>query len=306
MTSPSPSVAPDFDPATSPLAGPNILLMGDAGTGKTHSIGTAADAGLEVFYLGIEQGLEALLGYWTDVRPDNPKPRPVPPNVHWHKLEAPKLSFKDFAAQAKRLNTLALDTIAKAPDPSRHLYNLWERIGEVLYDFPDQRTGKTFGPVSDWKPNRMLVVDGFTGFCRAAMACVVGSRPVWNPGDYQVGQKQVEGLTRLICDNCNCWFVMIAHVEKELDPVNGGMVLTVSGIGKALSPLIPPMFSDVVWARREGTRWTWSTAASGAATKARNLPWQDNMPPTFKTIFDNWRAKSIAAQADAAANNLGG
>jgi DNA replication protein DnaC len=60
----------------SALPGVNVLLMGPAGTGKTHSIGTLVDAGVEVFYLGLEPGLESLLGFWTD------KGKEVPANLH--------------------------------------------------------------------------------------------------------------------------------------------------------------------------------------------------------------------------------
>jgi len=66
---------------TSALPGTNVLLMGPAGTGKTTAIGTLVDAGIETFYMGLEPGLESLLGYWTD------KGKPVPANLHWHVLE---------------------------------------------------------------------------------------------------------------------------------------------------------------------------------------------------------------------------
>lgn len=278
-----------FDPSKSPLPGPNVLLMGEGGTGKTFSLGTLVDRGIEVFYLGLEQGLEALLGYWTD------RGLPVPENLHWHKLVAPKMSYKDFADQATRINTLALKTLAESPDPNRHLHNQWISLGMAMYDFPDDRTGKKFGPVDSWGPERCIAIDGMTGLCRAAVSAVVGSRPVWNPGDYQVSQKQVEGFLRMTCDNTRCWFILISHVEKEIDPVNGGLQLTVSGIGKALSPLVPPMFSDVVWCKRDGTKWTWNTASSGVATKARNLPWQDGLPPSFDEVYTRWKARAIAA-----------
>ena len=47
------------------LPGVNVLLMGPSGTGKTYSIGTLVDMGVEVFYLALESGMESLLGYWT-------------------------------------------------------------------------------------------------------------------------------------------------------------------------------------------------------------------------------------------------
>lgn len=284
-----------FDPAKSPLPGPNVLLEGDGGTGKTHAIGTLVDAGVEVFYLGIEQGLESLIGYWTDIRPDNPKSRPIPPNLHWHKIEAPKMGFKEFAEQALRVNTLALDTLAKSQDPNRFMHNLWIKVSESMFNFVDDRTGVSYGPVDEWGPDRAIVIDGMTGLCKAAMSCVVGARPVWNPGDYQVGQKQVENFLRLVCDHCRCWFVLLGHVEKELDPINGGMNVTISAIGGKLSPLIAPMFSDVVYCTREGNKWTWNTAKSGVACKARNLPWADGIKPDFGLIYKTWAQRSQAA-----------
>lgn len=283
-----------FDPKLSPLEGPNILLEGEGGTGKTYSIGTLVDSGIEVFYLGIESGLEALLGYWTDVRPDNPKPRPVPPNLHWHKIAAPKLSYKDFADQALRVNTLALDTIAKSQDPNRPLHNLWENVSRAMFNFKDDRTGTEYGSVDDWGPERAIVIDGLTGLCKAAMSCVCGSRPVWNPGDYQVGQKQVEGFLRLTCDHTKCWFILLAHIEKEPDQINGGFQIGVSAIGSKLAPLIPPMFSDVILCTREGNRWTWNTAKSGVASKARNVPWADAQKPDFGVIYRTWAARAQA------------
>ncbi len=278
-----------WTPDTSTLPGPNVLLMGGGGTGKTYSLATLVEAGVEVFYLSIEQGMESLLGYWTDAG------KPIPPNLHWHKIEPPKMSFADFAAQATRVNTLALKTLAEAPDPNRHVHNLWIKLSEALFDFPDDRTGKKFGAVDSWGPGRALAIDGLTGMAAAAMSCVVGSRPVWNPMDYQVGQKQVQGLLRLICDHCKCWFILLAHVEKEIDPVVGGMNITVSAIGKALAPLIPPMFSDVAYCKREGKAWTWNTAMAGVDAKARNLAWADGLPPDFRPLYKVWEARAKAA-----------
>ncbi len=85
------------------LPGTNVLLMGPAGTGKTHSIGTLVDTGVEVFYLALESGMESLLGYWTD------RGKPIPSNLHWHKLAGPKAGFKEMIENATKINTLNLD-----------------------------------------------------------------------------------------------------------------------------------------------------------------------------------------------------
>jgi hypothetical protein len=276
------------------LPGPNILLMGDAGTGKTHSIGTLVDSGVEVFYLSIEQGIESLFGYWTD------RGLPIPENLHWHKIAPPKASFKELAESALKVNTLSYESLGKMVDVNRHTHNLFIRVNEAFFDFPDDRTGKRFGSVDSWGPDRAIVVDGLTGLSRAAMSLTVGGKPIRNPGDYGIAQGQLEGFLRLICDHCRCWFVLLAHVEKEIDPVVGGMKITVSTIGKALPPIIPPMFSDVIYAVRDGTKWTWNTAGTGVVTKARNLAWAENLAPSFTPIFERWKQRSEAASSSGA------
>lgn len=276
------------------LPGPNILIMGDAGTGKTHSIGTLVDAGVEVFYLSIEQGIESLFGYWTD------RGLPIPDNLRWHKIAPPKASFKELAESALKVNTLSYESLGKMVDVNRHTHNLFIRVNEAFFDFPDDRTGKRFGSVDSWGPDRAIVVDGLTGLSRAAMSLTVGGKPIRNPGDYGIAQGQLEGFLRLICDHCRCWFVLLAHVEKEIDPVVGGMKITVATIGKALPPVIPPMFSDVIYAVRDGTKWTWNTAGTGVVTKARNLPWAENLAPSFTPIFERWKQRSEAASSSGA------
>lgn len=278
-------------PADSPLPGPNILLMGDAGTGKTRSIATLVEAGIEVFYLSIEQGIESLFGYWTD------EGKPIPTNLRWHKITPPKASFKELAEAATKVNTLSYESLGKMVDVNRHTHNLFIKVNEAFYDFPDDRTGRRFGPVDSWGPERAVVVDGLTGLSRAAMSLTVGGKPIKNPGDYGIAQGQLEGYLRLICDHCRCWFVLLAHVEKELDPIVGGMKITVATIGQKLPPLVPPMFSDVIYAVREGTKWTWNTAGVGVVTKARNLPWAEGITPSFQPMYDRWLGRAKAAVA---------
>ena len=267
------------------LAGTNVMLMGPAGTGKTYAIGTLADAGVEVFYLGLEPGLESLLAYWTD------KGKEIPANVHWHNMEAPKASFLELMDAANKINTMQLDTLAKLQDPNRSKHNQFIKLLEVLNDFPDDRTGQRFGCVDTWTPSRALVIDGMAGLARAAMSLVVGGKPVRNQSDWGIAQDQVEKIVRLWTDNCRCHFVLIAHVEREQDAILGGIKLMVSTLGKALAPKLPPMFSDVILTERSGSNFSWNTGSAMADVKSRNLPIAEKLPADFGAIIKKWQSR---------------
>ena len=267
------------------LAGVNILIEGPTGTGKTHSLGTIAEAGVELFALFTESGLETLLGYWTD------RNLPIPANVHWHVLDRPQGGFAILADAADRVNQLTLESLSKMIDPNRGKHNQFSTMLRAMVNFKDQRTGKDFGPVDSWGPDKCLAIDSLTGINPIAMSLVVGSKPVKNQSDWGIAQDQIEKLLRQLTDGCKCHIVLTAHVEREMDQVFGGVKITVATLGKALAPKIPPMFSDVVLSYREGTKFFWSTANPQADLKARNLPIADGIQPDFKQIFDKWKSR---------------
>lgn len=276
--------------------GLNVLLMGPAGTGKTHSIGTAVEAGaslfpdavLEVFYLGLEPGLESLKGYFTDAG------KPIPSNLHWHTIKAPDIGFADMIDAAKQINTLSLDSLAKMQDPKRSKHNQFISILEALANFPDDRTGQKFGAVNTWDAHRMLVIDGMTGLNKAALSMVVGGKPVRSQSDWGIAQDQVEKILRKLCEDCKVHFVLLGHVERETDQILGGIKITVSTLGKALAPKIPAMFSDVVLSVRQGTKWTWDTSNSQADLKTRNLPIAADNSPDFGPLLQKWHRRAMA------------
>ena len=277
---------PDFTALPPSAQGFNVTLMGPSGTGKTHSVGTLVDAGLEVFCLFLESGLESLQGYYVD------RGKPIPPNLHWHVIKAPDSSFEDMISAATRINTQSLDSLAKMMDPDRSKHNQYVSILRALSDFPDDRTGQKHGSAGTWGPDRALVLDGLTGLGRAAMALVVGGKPVKNQSDWGIAQDQVEKLLRKLCDDCRCSFVLLAHVERETDAVLGGIKLMASTLGVKLAPKIPAMFSDVILSTRQGEKWAWDTSNSMADLKTRNLPIKADLPPSFAPIVKKWFARA--------------
>ena len=275
--------------AKSSMPGFNVMLMGPAGSGKTHALGTLVDSGIEVFYLALEPGLESLLGYWTD------RGLPVPANLHWHTLKAPDTSFLDMLETATKINSFSLEMLAKMVDPNKGRHNQYMELFKVLNDFEDQRDGKKYGAVNTWDTTRALALDSLTGLNNAALNLVIGGKPVRSQSDWGIAQQQLEGLLRKLCDGCTCHFILLSHVERESDLVLGGVKLMASTLGKALAPKIPAMFSDVILTVRQGDKWTWDTANVMADLKTRNLPIKSDNPPTFAGIVKKWQTRRDAA-----------
>jgi len=283
--------APVQTPAAATVAGLpglNVLLMGPAGTGKTHAIGTLVDAGVEVFYIALEPGLESLLGYWVD------RGLPVPANLHWHIVKAPDASFTELLDTATKVNTMSLEMLSKIQDVNRSKYNQFRSLYEVLNNFVDQRTGEVFGSVDKFDTGRAVVIDGLTGVNTASMLSVIGGKPVRSMPDWGLAQQQVETLLGKLTNNMRCHFVLLAHVEREKDEVLGGIKLMVSTLGQKLAPKIPAMFSDVILCVREGAKWKWDTANPMADLKTRNLAVSQDLTPSFKPIIEKWRARDAA------------
>lgn len=290
----APVVTPIQHPGgRSPLNGVNILVEGLTGTGKTYSLGTLVDSGVDTFVLFTEAGLETLIGYYTDTPPDGrglPFDK-IPSNLHWHIMPPLVQSFDALAQSADRVNTITLDAWAKMTDPNRSQYNRFVDLLKVLNDFPDDRTGKKFGPVDKWGTGKAIVVDSLTGLGHLAMALIIGGKPVKSQPEWGAAQDQLERLLRQLCDGCRCHFVLLSHQEREMDQVMGGVKLTVSTLGRALAPKIPPMFSDVVMSYREGLKFLWSTANQQADLKKRNLPLADAIKPDFGQIIEKWKSR---------------
>jgi hypothetical protein len=241
---------------------------------------------VETFYLNLGTGLESLLGFWTDGN------CPIPENFHWHSLElGQKGGFGAMALSAQIIASSTLTALCKMQDMTRAANNPFERLLKVMNSFHDQRTGKNFGPVDSWGPDRAIVIDGATELSNFVMAMQVGNKPVRDKPDYGIVQEQLERFIRYCCDGCKCHFILIAHVEREQDDILGGVKLMTSVPGQKLSPKIPSMFSDTILTVRNKDVWTWDTASPLADLKTRNLPVKQNIDPDFKSIIEKWQSR---------------
>ena len=268
----------------STLPGVNVLLMGPAGTGKTHSIGTLVETGIEVFYFAFESGSESLRGYWSD------RGIEVPKNLHITTVKAAAASWTEMADAARSVNILSYESLKKTNDPNRSKYTQFEQFLRTFNDVTDD-AGNHYGCIDTWGPSRAIVIDGLTGLSNAAMKAVIGGKADRDQKDWGLAQNLLENFLRRICDDCSAHFILLSHVERETDMILGGVKLMVSTLGKALPPKLPSMFSDVILTERKSLKWYWNTASSMADVKTRNLPISETNEPTFRTIIDKWKGR---------------
>lgn len=277
-------VSPPID--SRPLVGPNILLMGPGGTGKTYALGTLVDWAqaheFEVFGLFTENSLETLLGYWRD------HGKEVPACFHWQQLLTSPTSLKDLLRASDEVGKMTYEGLTKLVDPNRAKNNPFHKILAACANFKDDRTGKEFGPIDNFTIKQIFFNDSLSETSNAAMKMQVGTKPTASQPDYGVAQSMLMNWLRLITQGIPCPFVLTAHVNRLMDEVLGGSKIMVKSIGKALWDEIPPLFSDVIYTVREGSSFYWDTLAAGADTKTRSLGYRQKITPDFAAIMDVW------------------
>jgi hypothetical protein len=256
---------------------PSVLLLGDIGCGKTHAIRTLLNCCEKVFVLATE---------YTDVLEDTD-----PQRLHWHYIPPIDVPWDVMINNAKMVNMMSNEALQKWTDPNRSKYDAFMEVLKTFSNFKCDRTGKEFGDVSKWPTNWALVVDSLSGLSLLAKHLTVGAKPILSQPDWGVAMDTVEYIVNKLVFSCNCFFVLTAHIEKELNEVTGTTNNMVSTLGRKLPPKIPRYFSDVIHATREGTTFRWSTATPLMSLKSRNLPIGQTYEPNFQRLFEQWKAR---------------
>ena len=267
---------------SSSLPGSKLLLVGDAGTGKTTSIASWLAAGITPFCIFTEPSFEVL----GDQKWDNALSK-----MHWVYLPPASSPWTDLIDSAKKINTMSFKQLCQLDDINKRSYHQFIDFLIINNNFKCSHCGKEFGDVSKWGTDRALVWDSLSGLSYMAMRMMVGTKPVKDQGDWGVAMDNLENVLMKVTTDTRAWFQLISHMEPEKDEVSGAILQMPSTLGRKLAPKLAKMFSDVVVARRVADKFMWSTVEPNAVQKARNLDYKGDLPPTVVPIVESWKRR---------------
>lgn len=260
----------------------SALLLGDSGCGKTDSIATLAECGLEVFTIFTEPGAWGVLK-------DSIRRRNLDINkFHYNYVSPAAPEWKALITVAKNVNQLEQSQQQKLSG-DRHQYTQWVEFLQTFQNFFDERTKQAFGDVTDWGDDRVLVWDSLSGSNIMAMDLVVGSKPILQPADWQTTQKMISGLLNKLLSDRFCHLVVTGHVIRDKNEENGRIEKLVSAPGKALTPTIPRFFDNVILASQTNAKFKWSTSEVDIQLKGRHAGISNNLPASFVPLYNKWK-----------------
>lgn len=272
------------------VPGPKVMLVGGSGGGKTHSLRTIVESGLKLFVVFTEPGMEVL----ADI--------PCASGLHWRYIPPSRASWAELLDATDKINKFSFKALAEMPDINKSKYREFYDFIACMANLKCDRCGQTFGPADQLGEGWAVANDSLSGISTMDMNLVVGGKPVASQSDWGVAMKNLENYIIKFCGDIQCLAVMIAHLEREADEVTGAMINMPSTLGKKLAPKIPRYFSDVIHAKRDGNKFSWSTATINTDLKSRHLQIAEGHPPSFKPLVEAWR-KKLSDTADAQGAN---
>jgi hypothetical protein len=207
------------------------LHVGVTGTGKTGALASLVEQGYKLRILDFEDGLDPIAGYISE-----PK-RKLLANVSYHTL---KDEFKLVGSYM---------SIGKAPS--------FQRAMALLNDWKDEDAPDgTWGPVSSWGDDTILVLDTLGSFSRCAFNMVLQANAALGPpgarggpeqSHYGAAQTNVERvLDRLTTPELvPCHVIVNAHWTWQDTDVGTAQAYPAT-IGKALSPNVGQKFNNML------------------------------------------------------------
>jgi hypothetical protein len=272
---------------------PATLLCGDSGSGKTSSLVTYMESGIETFVLCTEPGGPESLVDWAN------KLRLPLDKLHWATALPAVQGWKGLTDLVTEISSKDFETISKnkAGIGKTETRPAAMKLLANLQNFQCERTGKEYGDITTWDDTRAFCLDSLSGLSVLAWALTVGHKPTAHMGEWNIAMNFLSDLIMKITSDRRCFFTLTAHVEKEMNELTGVNQIMVSTLGRKLAPKLPRFFSEVLYAKRgakPSDPFLWSNTDSTMALKNRGLPISDKLAPSFVPLVNAYRERKKA------------
>lgn len=277
-----------------------MLLMGMEGSGKTDSVRTLLEAGLNVFVVFSEPGMEVLL--------DPSRGRKVytcKDGLHYRYIPVATPNWDDLRTAADHLNKFSFKALANEAATGRERYRAFYEIVDCMGNLKCQRCNQSFGPADKLEPYHKWAVvnDSLTSISKAALYLHIGNKPAVDKGEYGICMFNIERYLDKFVGDIYSMTVMMAHIDMEPNENTGGTENMVATLGQKLAPKVGRPFSDVLLAKRKGATFTWSTTEERYRLKTRNFAFSGDIPPTFVPVVQKWHQRIKDEEAAREASN---
>jgi hypothetical protein len=273
---------------------PALLVMGPPGSGKTDSLITLMEAGLELFVLVTEpRGVESLLDSLARRKRLSPNnPGLAIERLHWSYVAPTAGSWRGLTDMATKVSTMGYKDLSELKSGiGKESNNQWIKMLNQIANFHCDRENKDYGDVTEFGPDRAFSIDSLSGLNEMAKQITVGFKPAIHQGEWGVAMEMLNSFCIKMAADCKCTFVLTAHVERNQDLITGGTKVMVGALGQRLAPKLPRFFSEVVLTSTDGTTYSWSNKSVIADLKRRSLPISDSLAPTFVPVIDSYRER---------------
>lgn len=286
MATPAPKAVPAPVRPPQPVKPPTVLLMGPPGSGKTDSLATLLETGLEVFLLVIEaNGLDTFL---DSIARRNLKTD----RLHWKYIPPASPDLGTLMNMAEQISTKDFESLSSIKTGiGKEKAREYMTFLKALENFVDDKDGKSYGSVFDFDDSKVLAIDSLSGLNAMAMDLTIGYKPTASKPEWGIAMNLELKTLQKLCADLRCLFVLTAHIDKEPNEITGANTVTSAALGQKNSGKIARLFSEVVLTKRgkTGREFKWSTweTSSLVDLKNRALPISDSIDPTFVRI---WKA----------------
>lgn len=240
-----------------------LAIAAESGAGKSGSILSLAAAGYNLRIADLDNGLDVVANILR--------------GPHSYGDAAKRIAYKTMTESQTKGPTGATIQSAKVWTAFSNMMNNW-----------DDGTNK-FGNISTWGPKDIFVVDSFSFLAKAALNYVLsmnarlGGRPQLQ--DFLAAQDLLElFLGAIHSDSVKCNVIVMFHIQII---TKGGLDHDyLKAIGKALAPVIPTYFNNVIMLRKTGVGAAERRTIHTKTVPGVTLELKSSSPLTVKPSYD--------------------